>query len=116
MTAFERGRSQSAVPSASALRTVREVESAWRNDVALEMWIDVTSDLVAIRLEGVLDDSTGANLIDVVRECMAEGRWDFELDTSSLRIAGSGWAVLDRVREQVHAAGGHLRWDSATVA
>ena len=42
-----------------------EVDRAWRNDVALEMWIDATSDPVAIRLAGVLDESTGANLLGV---------------------------------------------------
>ena len=100
----------------SVLWSIRDVELAWREDVALEMWIDVTSDPVVIRLEGVLDESTGGNLIDVVRDCMAEGRWDFDLDTSHLQIARSGWAVVNRMREQVHAAGGQLRWDSATVA
>ena len=116
MTALEQRRSQSAGPSPSVARSIREVEPAWRNDVALEMWIDVTSSLVAIRLEGVLDGSTGANLIDVVRECMAEGKRNFELDTRSLRIAQSGWAVMNRMREQVHVAGGHLRWSSGTIA
>ncbi len=96
--------------------SVREAERAWRNDVALEMWIDVTAVPVAIRLEGVLDESTGANLMDVVRDCMSEGRWEFNLDTSSLRIARSGWAVMHRLREQVSVAGGHLHWDSRTVA
>lgn len=116
MTALEQRRSQSAKPSPSLVRSICEVQPAWRNDVALEMWIDVTSNAVAIRLEGVLDDSTGANLVDVVGECVAEGKRDFVLDISSLRIARSGWAVLNRIRERVHAAGGHLRWDPATVA
>jgi len=93
-----------------------EGDVAWRRDVALEMWIDVRSDPVVIRLAGVLDESTGANLVDVVGGCMAEGRWDFDLDTSSLRIARSGWAVVNRMREQIHAAGGQLRWDSATIS
>ena len=50
------------------------LDVAWRDDVALEMWIDVTSEPVSIRLAGVLDESTGANLFDVVADCMAQGR------------------------------------------
>ena len=97
-------------------RSIWESERAWRNDVALEIWIDVTVVPVAIRLEGVLDESTGANLVDVVSDCMSAGRWDFFLDTSSLQIARSGWAVMHRLREQVRDAGGRLHWDPATVA
>ena len=47
------------------------------------MWIDVTSEPVAIRLAGVLDESTGANLLSVVKDCVAQGRLDFDLDTSA---------------------------------
>jgi hypothetical protein len=96
-------------------RSGREAERAWRSDVALEMWIDVTAVPVAIRLEGVLDEDTGANLVEVVRDCLSEGRWDFILDTSALRIARSGWVVMHRLREQVRVAGGHLHWDSCTL-
>ena len=60
----------------SAIRELRlEVDRAWRNDVALEMWIDVTSEPVAIRLEGVLDESTGANLLGVVRTAWPRDDW-----------------------------------------
>jgi len=116
MRALDQRRPQSEGLDASALRSIRDIERAWREDVALEMWIDVRSDPVVIRLAGVLDESTGANLVDVVGGCMAEGRWNFDLDTTSLRIARSGWAVVNRMREQVHAAGGQLRWDSATIS
>ena len=98
-----------------AERSIPEPELAWHDDVALEMWIDVTTVPVAIRLEGVLDASTGANLLDVVNDCMSDGRWDFFIDTSSLRIARSGWAVMHRLRAQVRAAGGSLRWGPAAV-
>ena len=97
----------------SSARDLRlDVERAWRDDVALEMWVDVTSDTVVIRLEGLLDGSTGANLAEVVRGCQAEGKRDFVLDTGALRMDRSGWAVINRMREQIHAAGGRLHWDS----
>ena len=85
-----------------------EVDRAWRDDVALEMWIDVTSNPVSIRLAGVLDESTGANLLSVVRDCVAQGRVDFDLDTSALRVDGSGWQVIDRLRRQIHDFGGQM--------
>jgi hypothetical protein len=95
----------------------REVDDqAWRNDVALEMWIDVTSDPVGIRLAGVLDESTGTNLSDVVADCVAEGRLAFALDTSALRIGDSGWCVMGRIREQIERAGGKLHWDFGGLA
>jgi hypothetical protein len=100
--------------STQALR--HEVDRAWRNDVALEMWIDVTSDPVGIRLAGVLDESTGTNLFDVVADCVAEGRLAFALDTSALQIGDSGWRVMDRIREQIERAGGKLHWDFAGLA
>jgi hypothetical protein len=115
MPALDERRSQWDRSSPHVEPSIREAERAWRNDVALEMWIDVKTVPVAIRLEGVLDESTGANLMDVVSDCMSEGRWDFFLDTSSLRIVRSGWAVMHRLREQVRDAGGHLHWDPATV-
>jgi hypothetical protein len=116
MRTLEPRRSQSEVLDPSALRSIRDVERAWRQDVALEIWIDTRSDPVVIRLAGVLDGSTGANLVGVVGDCVAEGRRNFDLDTGSLRIARSGWAVVDRMRAQVHAAGGRLRWDSASIS
>lgn len=91
-------------------------DRAWREDVALEMWVDVTSGAVVIRLEGVLDASTGANLADVVRGCQAEGRGDVVLDTTALRMDRTGRALIEGLREQVEAAGGRLRWDTTVRA
>ncbi len=92
--------------------SIRElVDGAWRSDVALEMWIDVTSEPVAIRLAGVLDESTGANLLNVVGDCVAEGQKDFHFDTSALHICGTGWQVMERIRRQIHRAGGRMHWD-----
>ncbi len=70
-----------------------EVDRAWRDDVALEMWIDATSDRVAIRLAGVLDESTGANLLGVVKDCVDQGQLEFDLDTERVarrRLRPSG--------------------------
>jgi hypothetical protein len=80
------------------------------------MWIDVTSDPIRIRLAGVLDESTGANLPAVVEECVDQGQLDFELDTSSLRVEVSGQRVLGGIREQIFRAGGHMQWDNRTAS
>jgi hypothetical protein len=85
-----------------------ETDCVWRDDVALEMWIDVTKLPFVVRLTGVLDASTGANLFDVVKECMDQGQLDFDFDISALCVDGSGWTLVDRVRAAVHGAGGRL--------
>ena len=103
---------EAASGSGPEVGSIRElVDGAWRNDVALEMWIDVTSEPVAIRLAGVLDESTGANLLNVVADCVAEGQKDFHLDTSALRICRKGWQVMERIRRQIHGSGGRMDWD-----
>lgn len=103
--------------SGPAVGSMRELaDGAWRNDVALEMWIDVTSEPIAIRLAGALDESTGANLLDVVVDCVAQGRRDFHLDTSALHMDSAGWQVMERIRQKVHGAGGRLHWDRSVSA
>ena len=91
-------------------------DRTWREDVAIEMWVDVTSDVVVVRLEGVLDGSTGANLTEVVRGCQAEGRWDFALDIRGLRMDRGGWVVLNRLRQQICATGGRFHCDATVLA
>jgi hypothetical protein len=86
----------------------REIDRAWHDDVALEMWVDVTKLPVVVRLAGVLDASTGANLLDVVGDCMAQGQLDFVFDMSALCVDGSGWPLVDRIRVTVEGAGGRL--------
>ena len=108
------GQPRRAEPALPQLRFA--ADRTWREDVALELWVDVTSDEVVIRLEGVLDGSTGTSLTDVVRGCQAEGKWDFVLDTGALRMDRGGWALLTRLRQQILAAGGRLRWDSTVLA
>lgn len=92
------------------------VEMAWKDDVALEMWIDVKPAAVTIKLEGALDEATGANLMGVVDSCLDEGVADFELDTRGLRIGHDGTAVMLRIRQRIVGAGGHMHWDRAAVA
>ncbi len=82
-------------------------DSAWREDVALEMWIDTDRDPVTIRLAGTLCAATGANLASVVAELIAEGCRDFELQTPRLKMP-DGDGVLADIRQVVQHAGGRL--------
>ena len=103
--------------SAESVRQQRlEAVGAWRRDVALEMWIDVTTDPVVIRLSGVLDQSTGANLLRVVEDCVADGHLDIDLDTRAVRVDGSGRRVIDAVRVRVVGCGGRLLGGGAEPA
>jgi hypothetical protein len=90
-------------------------DRAWRDDVALELWIDAAWTPVAIRLEGVLDETTGVTLLRVVGDLLAEGRLDFTLDTRALRITSLGTAVMTGVGRQIRGSGGHLQWDGAAA-
>ena len=91
-----------------APRWEHEIDQVWRDDVALEMWIDVSSVPAVVRLAGDLKDSTGANLIGVVMECMAQGSLDFDFDISGLRVHRSGWALMDHIRTTVKRRGGRV--------
>ncbi len=93
----------------------RLVDGVWRDDVTLEMWIDTRPTVVAIRLAGVLDGATGANVARVVEDCMAEGQREFVLDVTHLQIEAGGGAVLHDVGALVHAAGGRCRVDPVTM-
>jgi hypothetical protein len=89
-------------------------EPDWHTDVALEMWIDATAHPVSIRLAGVLDSATGANLMHVVEDCMAEGQRDFTFDTAALVLDLSGREVLERITDRVHGSGGSVQLDLVT--
>jgi len=78
---------------------------AWRNDVALEIWVDGCGPSIAIRLSGTLDDATATNLPSLVGELIDEGGRQISLDTHGLRVTdGGGRAALAEVRRLIQAA------------
>ena len=90
---------------------------AWRNDVALEVWVDGGGPSIGLRLSGTLDQDTATNLAQLVEELIDEGGRDFSLDTHALRVTGAGGQVaLAEVRRLIQRAGGRLFWDGLTVA
>ena len=80
--------------------------------MALELWVDVERVPTVIRLSGTLDSATGANLMAVVEELMADGVRRFEMDISALHLCECGGAMLlDRIRQLVESRGGCLQLD-----
>lgn len=92
-------------------------QSAWRKDVALEVWVDGGGPSIGLRLSGTLDQDTATNLASLVEELIGEGGRDFYLETRTLRVAGAGGQIaLGEVRRLILTAGGCLFWDGCTVA
>ena len=88
---------------------------AWRNDVALEIWVDGSGPSIGIRLSGTLDHVTATNLVSLVIELIDEGGRQFSLDIHGLCVAdGSGHAALSEVRRLIQSAGGCLSWQEDT--
>jgi hypothetical protein len=107
----ERSEVPHAGPELSRMDRGMEADRVWRDDVVLEMWVDVSSDAVVIRLEGVLDRETAASLTNVVRDCLLRGQSDFILDTRAAAVTPSSWTVVNSLREQIRSAGGHITWN-----
>ena len=47
--------------------------SAWREEVALEVWVDGGGPSIGLRLSGTLDQDTATNLASLVEELIGEG-------------------------------------------
>lgn len=83
----------------------------WKMEPALELWVDVDTTPVKIRLAGVLDDQTGKNVYSVVKELLQEGYVDFAMQVDELEPPdAAGFASLVGIQRLVKNAGGFLRW------
>jgi hypothetical protein len=81
----------------------------WRGDVALELWVEVDVVPVRIRMAGRLDATTAANLDEVVRELLTDGRREIELCTDGLRVVdASAIGTLADIERRVRLDGGTL--------
>jgi hypothetical protein len=86
---------------------------AWKMDPVLELWVNVETMPVTIRLAGVLDELTGTSVVRVVEELLDEGYRDFFMQTDDLELIPSGISTaLDGIERVVQRAGGALRWSS----
>jgi hypothetical protein len=92
---------------------VHLLDVAWKMDPVLELWVNVETMPVTIRLAGVLDDLTGASVLHVVQELLDEGYRDFIMQVDDLeRIASDISASLEGIARVVNGAGGTLSWSS----
>lgn len=94
-----------------------EPRFAWRQDVALEISIDIESSPATVVLAGTLDGETASNLITVVAELIGDGYSSFELQTAALWVpededGGASLAALERL---VRGSGGQFIWDGSTA-
>lgn len=93
-----------------------EERLAWKRDVALEVVVDVDRSPATVRLTGMLDGETAANLMALFAELVGEGFSTFEVQTSSLCVPDEcGMSVLIGFRQLLQESGGELAWDGLTV-
>ena len=86
-------------------------DTAWKMDPALEIWVDVNTIPVNIRLAGVLDGQTGKNVYWVVEGLLQEGYVDFAMKVDELDPPdAAGLSTLMDIQRLVSGAGGSLRW------
>ena len=83
----------------------------WRRDVALELWIDREGPKIRIRLVGRLTRATVSTLVLSVKEFVAEGGRDFEIQAPNLPMPDlSVTDILGCLEASVHASGGRWCW------
>ncbi len=89
----------------------------WEMEPALELWVDVNTMPVNIRLAGVLDGQTGENVYAVVEELLQEGYVDFAMRVDELEPPdAAGFASLVGIQRLVKSAGGFLTWSTLVRA
>ncbi len=85
----------------------------WKMDPVLELWVDVQTTPVIIRLRGTIDGQTGTNVREVVEELLHEGYSSIAMEIDELeQPAAAGYSALGAIEELVRRAGGRLRWSS----
>ena len=83
---------------------------AWKDDVALELWVDVERSHVRVQIAGMLDEATSPSLLEAIGELLDSGVRRIELVTDGLDTAEPGGsASLMAVEAMVERSGGVLR-------
>ena len=78
---------------------------------ALEIWVDVDTMPVTVRLAGMLDGQTGKNVYAVVEGLVQEGYVEFAMQVYELDLPdAAGFASLVGIQRLVKSAGGCLSW------
>jgi anti-anti-sigma regulatory factor len=88
-----------------------DIES--KMDPVLELWIDVKSTPVHIRLAGVLDNDTCRSVRSVIEELLGGGYRDLAVQIEELELPdAAGFSSLVAIQRLVKCAGGSLSWSS----
>ncbi len=89
-------------------------EPVWQGNVALEMWIDAEQDPVRVRLIGILNQTTWANLVSTLKGLIADGCRNFEFETAVHMSELDRANLLAELNGIVQESGARLKWDEAT--
>jgi len=85
---------------------------AWRDDVALQLWVDTGPGGAFLRLAGTLDRATGGAVLSTVAGLLAEGYRYLDVETDGVDSSGAegaeGIETLLALQELVQHAGGQL--------
>jgi anti-anti-sigma regulatory factor len=85
----------------------------WKMEPALELWIDVKTTPVRVRLAGVLDKETYPSVRSLIEELLEKGYRNFAVQIEELDLPDSaGFSSLDAIQRAVRRAGGSLSWSS----
>ena len=83
-------------------------DDAWRNEAALEIWVNADTRPVTIRLSGLLDQSTAVTVESITEELLDDGYRDFLVQIDELEI--SDMDVLMDIERIMTATGSSLCW------
>jgi anti-anti-sigma regulatory factor len=86
-----------------------EGRPAWRDDVALEYWVDMEHVPILIRVAGTLDEATGPSLLSVVDDLLNQGVRHIGLETDQVHALGPGGrAAIAAAASMAERRGGTL--------
>jgi hypothetical protein len=82
-------------------------------DPVLELWVNVETTPVTVRLAGVLDALTCVSVVPIIEELLAEGHRDFAMQVDEVEpLCAAGYASLVRIGLLVKCARGSVSWSS----
>jgi len=106
---LSRGRERGVGSYEYPLRPVEMVDPGvladWRGDVALELWVDSSTEPARVWMAGRLDASTAANLTQVIQELLDDGTREVDLCTDGLQVVDS--SALGALADVEHLVSGH---------
>lgn len=85
--------------------------TGWKMDPVLELWIDVETSPVTVRLAGVLDRRTCRNVEKVIEELLEEGYRHLQMLIDELDVPdAAGLFALVNIERLVRRSEGEMTW------